>query len=95
MCEALRKIKQRFDRELAASRGSELERVLLLVSDGESTDGSPVELAKDIQASGATIIGAEGSRAFVQANHSEVLRELVALALSPVESGYKLLPKGQ
>jgi hypothetical protein len=38
---------------------------------------------------------APNAKAFIQANHSEILEELVGLALSPIESGYELLPKGQ
>jgi hypothetical protein len=34
------------------------------------------------------------ARAFVQANHSEVLEELIGMAMSPMERGYALLPKG-
>jgi hypothetical protein len=36
----------------------------------------------------------KGARAFVQANHSDLLEELVAMALSPLEAGQRLLPKG-
>jgi hypothetical protein len=35
-----------------------------------------------------------GAKAFLQANHSVILEELVAMATSPVEVGYQLLPKG-
>jgi hypothetical protein len=36
-----------------------------------------------------------GAKVFVQANHSEVLEELVGMAMSPVEAGYEILPKGR
>ncbi|MBZ5684081.1 MAG: CHAT domain-containing protein [Acidobacteriia bacterium] len=35
------------------------------------------------------------SKAFLQANHSAILEELVGMATSPVETGYQLLPKGR
>jgi hypothetical protein len=35
------------------------------------------------------------SKAFLQANHSAILEELVGMATSPVETGYPLLPKGR
>jgi hypothetical protein len=148
MCGALRAIKGRFARELGRYKREKPATVLLLVSDGESTDGDPVELAEQIKGLGPTVIGcyitdhdivdsrhllnsagqdwpkgardmfrmaselptesvfarhllregwrlSNNAKAFVQANHSEVLRELVSLALCPVEAGSQLLPKGR
>lgn len=146
MCEALRKVKGRFESERARSSADE-QSVFLLVSDGESTDGNPTSVAADLFQLGVTVIGCyitdhdvieprvlasqpvsgwpkgatdmfrmssivdddselahhllregwripKGARAFVQANHSDLLEELVAMALSPMESGKQLLPKG-
>jgi hypothetical protein len=145
---ALSAIKHRFERELRTPGNRTATAVLLIVSDGESTDGDPVEVAEQMKPLGVTVIGCyitdhdivepkllpdsadatwpkgardmfrlaselppdsifarhlvrEGwrlskkAKAFVQANHSEVLRELVGLALSPIESGSPLLPKGK
>ncbi len=50
------------------------------------------ELARHLLREGWRI--PKGARAFIQANHSDVLEELVAMALSPMESGQSLLPKG-
>jgi hypothetical protein len=37
----------------------------------------------------------ENAKTFIQVNRSDILEELVGLALSPIEAGYQLLPKGQ
>src|SRR5262249_343177 len=50
------------------------------------------ELARHLLREGWRI--PKGARAFIQANHSDLLEELVAMALSPMESGKQLLPKG-
>lgn len=147
MCEALRKIKVRFQTEIDKIPDKNLESVLLLVSDGEPTDGNPEPIAKQISKLGVTIICcyitdedvgsprtlygkakenwpsgaqlmfrmsshipedsplinyllreswtiAKNAKAFIQVNHSEILEELVGFALSPIEAGYELLPKG-
>ena len=147
MCQALRRINTRFTKEMKQGANGGTMPVLLLISDGEPTDGDPEPLAKELQELGVTIIGcyitshdigtprtlfesaknswpsgaqlmfkmssiiSEDSplkyhllrqgwtipaqaKAFVQANHSETLEEIVGLALSPIEVGYNLLPKG-
>ena len=147
MCEALRKIEDRFRRELAAVQAQDYLPTLLLLSDGEPTDGDPEPIAERIRAIGVHVICcfitsediaeprtlpnkprpdwpasaqrmfrmasqvddaspfvryllAEGwaidphAHSFVQANHSETLRELVDFALSPLENEAMLLPKG-
>ncbi len=148
MCEALRKIRIRFKDELGKRTDKTPLPVLLLISDGESTDGDPQDLAAQIRDFGVTIIccyimsadvgeprtlfskvgikwpaGArkmfemasslpedsplklyllrqgwtipKNAKTFIQVNRSDILEELVGLALSPIEAGYKLLPKGQ
>jgi hypothetical protein len=147
MCEALNKILHRFQTELNKKTQIDQMPVLLLVSDGEPTDGDPEPIAKQIRDIGVIIIGcyisnediatsrtlvstprsdwpvgaqlmckmssiipedsafvsyllrqkwiiAPNAKAFIQVNHSEILEELIGLALSPIESGYELLPKG-
>ncbi len=148
MCRALEAIRERFTRELVCCGRDKPATVLLLVSDGESTDGDPIQLAQQVKDMGVTVIGcyitdhdvleprhllnsvgqtwpkgakdmfemaselpansvfarhllregwrlSDRAKAFVQVNHSEVLRELVSLALSPIEAGSQLLPKGR
>jgi CHAT domain len=148
MCEALRKILDRFKDEIPKHANNGILPILLLVSDGEPTDGNPKSVADQIRQLGVTLVGcyitsqnvadprtlfaipeatwpsgarlmfemssplpedsplnnyllrqgwtiAPNAKAFIQANHSEILEELVGLALSPIESGYELLPKGQ
>lgn len=148
MCEALRKILHRFSVELKKQDHEDALPILLLVSDGEPTDGKPEPIAAQLRELGVTIIGcyitsrdideprtlfaepdanwpsgaqlmskmsseipedsalnsyllrqgwtiAPNAKAFIQVNHSEILEELVGLALSPIETGYELLPKGQ
>lgn len=148
MCEALRKIQNRFQAELRTRDDKKPLPILLLISDGEPTDGDPGELARQIRELGVTIIccyimsedvgeprtlfsevganwpfGArkmfemasvlpedsplklyllrqgwtipENAKTFIQVNRSDILEELVGLALSPIEAGYDLLPKGQ
>lgn len=148
MREALEKIHERFKKELSNyARGKEITSVLLLVSDGDPTDGDPEPPAQNIRSLGVTIVSCyitdsdvssprvlkaspddkwpegakrlfrmssvievnsplshyllrqgwtieEGAKCFIQVNHSEVLEEFVDFALSPVEEGYTLLPKG-
>jgi hypothetical protein len=57
MCEALRQIEQRFTRELKglSSEGAVLP-MLLLISDGEPSDGDPEPLAQRIEALGVTVV---------------------------------------
>jgi hypothetical protein len=148
MCEALRRMQVRFQNELQGHHGEKIKSILLLISDGEPTDGNPETVAASMSESGIEIIccyitsmditaprslyssivdgwppGAKlmfkmssmipdnspltsyllrlgwtlpaQSKAFIQVNQSEVLEELVGLALSPIEGGYELLPKGQ
>jgi len=148
MCGALRKILDRFDGELKKHGNKNPLPVLLLISDGEPTDGDPQDLARRIRELGVTLIccyiksedvgeartlfsdeganwpdGArkmfnmasllpedsplklyllrqgwtipENAKTFIQVNRSDILEELVGLALSPIEAGYQLLPKGQ
>lgn len=148
MCEALRKLHNRFQAELRKREDRKPLPILLLISDGEPTDGDPGELAGQIRESGVTLIccyimsedvgeprtlfsevgatwpaGArkmfemssvlpedsplklyllrqgwtipENGKIFIQVNRSDILEELVGLALSPIEAGYQLLPKGQ
>lgn len=151
MCQALRKISNRFNMELKKRTGENVIPILLLISDGEPTDDNPKSLpeslAEEIKRLGVTIICcyitnddlssprtlhesaidtwpyeaqlmfrmssvipedsplkyhllrqgwtiAANAKGFVQANHSEILEELVGLALSPIETRYELLPKG-
>jgi len=148
MCEALRKIQNRFKAELKKRDDKKPLPMLLLISDGEPTDGDPAELGRQIQQLGVTIIccyimsedigepralfskvganwpsGArkmfemasvlpedsplklyllrqgwtipENTKTFIQVNRSDILEELVGLALSPIKAGYHLLPRGQ
>lgn len=145
MCAALRKIYERFARELGDQEA--VEPVLVVVSDGDPTDGDPMELAQMLRDLGVTIVCcyitsgdvleprtlysdqglswpdgaklmfqmastlADGTpfrnhllrngwrvpskaRCFVQVNHSDLLEELLGWAISPIEEGYGLLPKG-
>jgi hypothetical protein len=147
MCEALHKIKRRFQTEIDRITNKNMELILLLVSDGEPTDGNPEPIAIEISKLGVTTICcyitnedvgaprtlyskakenwpsgaqlmfkmsshipedsplvnyllregwtiAKDAKAFIQVNHSEILEELVGFALSPIEAGYELLPKG-
>lgn len=148
MCGALRKLLDRFEAELQKRVDKNPLPVLLLISDGEPTDGDPQDLARRIRELGVTLIccyiksedvgeartlfsdeganwpaGArkmfnmasllpedsplklyllrqgwtipENAKTFIQVNRSDILEELVGLALSPIEAGYQLLPKGQ
>ncbi|MFL6211006.1 MAG: CHAT domain-containing protein [Pyrinomonadaceae bacterium] len=148
MCAALRKIENRFRKELKKRADQSLLPILLFVSDGEPTDGEPEELAKQMRDLGVTIICcyitnqdvgeprtlfpaagknwpsgarkmfemssllpedspfkfyllrqgwtiAPAAKTFIQVNRSEILEELVGLALCPIETGYQLLPEGQ
>jgi hypothetical protein len=147
MCAALRKALDRFNSELER-QGKRCMPVLLLVSDGEPTDGDPTSIGRQLREQGITVIccyitdrdvvanrtlvnaadpdwpkGARvmfdlaseiaddspltqsllrsgwtvgrRPRAFLQANQSEMLEDLVGMAMSPVESGTVLLPKGR
>jgi hypothetical protein len=57
MQEALVKVRRRFEQEFASYPGVP-RSALIIISDGESTDGSPVEECTAIAGSGTTIIGA-------------------------------------
>lgn len=148
MREALEKMYARFRTELDKyAHGKEITSILLLVSDGDPTDGDPEPPAENIRSLGVTIVSCyitdsdvssprvlkaspddkwpegakrlfrmssvielnsplshyllrqgwtieDGAKCFIQVNHSEVLEEFVDFALSPVEEGYTLLPKG-
>lgn len=148
MCEAMRRIMNRFKMELKNRADQSPLPVLLLVSDGDPTDGDPEPLAEQLGHLGVITIccyitdqdlvaprtlfttaepswpsGAhrmfrmasvipedsplkyhllrqgwtipQDAKAFIQVNHSDILEELVGLALSPMEEGYTLLPKGR
>lgn len=148
MCQALQAVGERLRRELDDRSHGSTNTMLLLVSDGESTDGNPESSAEQIRELGVTVIGCyitdtdiveprtlvaheqpdwptgarqmfnmssdlpddselikyllrhgwrvpERARAFVQVNHSEILEELIGVALADVEGRYGLLPKGQ
>jgi hypothetical protein len=147
MCGALKRMTARFKSELGRRASAKPASILLLVSDGEPTDGDPIPLGAELRELGVTSVccyitdrdvmttktlvndfdanwpkGARvmfdlastipddspithfllrngwtvssNARTFVQANHSEVLEQLVGMAMSPVEQGYALLPKG-
>lgn len=147
MKEALNKILARFKVEMQERVSLNPMPVLVLVSDGEPTDGDPIPLAQSLRDLGVTIISCyitdrdlvntrtlfgqsepawptgaqimfkiaseipddspltryllrngwsirENPKAFVQANHSQVFQELMGMAMSPVEAGQELLPKG-
>jgi hypothetical protein len=148
MCEALGEIEKRFQRELLKLTGSrEVVPLLLLVSDGDPTDGDPEPIAARIRELGVSFVSCyltdidlasprrltaspqpnspdgakrlfrmasildnssplthylirsgwtveQDARCFVQANHSEILREFVGLTMSPSETGGVILPKG-
>ena len=52
MCSCLREVVLRFKREKVAGAGSNEKRLLLLISDGEPTDGDPGELGEELRKSG-------------------------------------------
>ena len=55
MCGCLQEIESRFARETKKAPGPKEEQVLLLISDGEPTDGQPTDCAKRIQSAGVRI----------------------------------------
>jgi hypothetical protein len=147
MCAVLRRTATRFKAELDHANFESIP-VLLLVSDGEPSDGDPIAIGKELREMGVMIVccyiagrdvvasrtlvnapdpswpnGArvmfdlasaipaesplisfllrsgwsvsQAPRAFLQANRSETLEELVGMAMSPLEAGQQLLPEGR
>jgi hypothetical protein len=56
MCEALGAVRDRFRRELDRLSGRKVTSLLLVISDGEPTDGDPEPIAAEIRALGVAII---------------------------------------
>jgi hypothetical protein len=57
MREAVTKVRDRFVQEFRSYRGVP-RSALVVISDGESTDGSPADACEDISRAGTTVIGA-------------------------------------
>lgn len=56
MCHALRDVRDRFRREFERVQGTDRAALLLLISDGEPTDGDPEPIAAEIRALGVSIV---------------------------------------
>lgn len=56
MCQVLRDVHNRFRREFEQVQGTDKSALLLLISDGEPTDGDPEPIAAEIKALGVSIV---------------------------------------
>jgi hypothetical protein len=72
MCAALKSVSERFQRE--AKRSGASQRLLLLISDGNPTDGDPEPIAERIRAQGVVVISCFISAADVQSPRQLVVR---------------------
>ncbi|MFD0353533.1 CHAT domain-containing protein [Streptomyces sp. NPDC127110] len=86
MREAMRLIKDRFAREISRLTGPEKSAVLLLISDGESTDGDPRPFAEEMKEMGVTIVAC-----YLTASDVASPRHLVSEAAPSWPAGASLL----